>query len=205
MRAMAEVMLERYGIVTRETVLAEGIPGGFSALYGELVNLETLGTARRGYFVEGLGGAQFALGAAVERLRGLRSDEPAGPLVLAATDPANPYGASLPWPKREGEAAARRPSRVPGAYVVTLDAEPVLYVERGGKGLVALREPFEGDEPAPWLAEALAALADEVHRGRIGRIGVERFDGEPVVGSPAGALLIEAGFRQGPRKLTLSA
>ena len=74
-------------------MLAEGIPGGFSSLYGELANLETLGTARRGYFVEGLGGAQFALPAAVERLRGLRSDEPAGPQVLAATDPANPYGA----------------------------------------------------------------------------------------------------------------
>jgi ATP-dependent Lhr-like helicase len=205
MRALAEVMLERYGIVTRETVLAEGVPGGFAALYGELVNLETLGTARRGYFVEGLGGAQFALGGAVERLRGLRSDEPAGALVLAATDPANPYGASLPWPKREGE--TRRPSRVPGAYVVTLDAEPVLYVERGGKGLVALREPLDANtgEPHPWLAEALAAVADEVHRGRIGRIGVERFDGQPVVGSPFGALLIEAGFRQGPRKLTLSA
>jgi ATP-dependent Lhr-like helicase len=206
MRALAEVMLERYGIVTRETVLAEGVPGGFAALYGELVNLETLGTARRGYFVEGLGGAQFALSGAVERLRGLRSDEPAGPLVLAATDPANPYGASLPWPKREGDAANRRPSRVPGAYVVTLDAEPVLYVERGGKGLVALREPLDDSgEPEPWLAEALGALADEVHRGRIGRIGVERFDGEAVVGSPFGALLIEAGFRQGPRKLTLSA
>jgi ATP-dependent Lhr-like helicase len=207
MRAVAEVLLERYGIVTRETVLAEGIPGGFAALYGELVNLETLGTARRGYFVEGLGGAQFALGGAVERLRGLRSDDPAGPLVLAATDPANPYGASLPWPKREGDAAHRRPSRVPGAYVVTLDAEPVLYVERGGKGLVALREPLDlaSGEAAAWLPEALGALADEVHRGRIGRIGVERFDGEPVVGSPVGALLIEAGFRQGPRKLTLSA
>jgi ATP-dependent Lhr-like helicase len=208
MRALAEVMLERYGIVTRETVLAEGVPGGFAALYGELVNLETLGTARRGYFVEGLGGAQFALGGAVERLRGLRSDEPAGALVLAATDPANPYGASLPWPRREpGEGAAvRRPARVPGAYVVTLDAEPVLYVERGGKKLVALREPFDGaGQPCAWLVEALAALADEVHRGRIGRIGVERFDGEPVVGSPVGALLIEAGFRQGPRKLTLSA
>jgi ATP-dependent Lhr-like helicase len=206
MRALAEVLLERYGIVTRETVLAEGVPGGFAALYGELVNLETLGTARRGYFVEGLGGAQFALSGAVERLRGLRADEPAGPMVLAATDPANPYGASLPWPRREGEASNRRPSRVPGAYVVTLDAEPVLYVERGGKGLVALREPFDADgEAAPWVAEALGALADEVHRGRIGRIGVERFDGEPVVGSPVGALLIEAGFRQGPRKLTLSA
>jgi ATP-dependent helicase Lhr and Lhr-like helicase len=196
-RALAEVMLERYGIVTRETVLAEGVPGGFSALYGELSNLETLGTARRGYFVEGLGGAQFALPAAVERLRGLRSDEPAGALVLAATDPANPYGASLPWPKRDD---GRRPSRVPGAYVVTLDAEPALYVERGGKGLLPLRKPAEN-----WLGEALDALAAEVRRGRVPRLGVERFDGEPVIGSPVGALLIELGFRQGPRRLTLSA
>jgi ATP-dependent Lhr-like helicase len=95
---------------------------------------------------------------------------------------------------------------VPGAYVVTLDAEPVLYVERGGKGLVALRDPLDsGGQPEPWMVDALGALADEVHRGRIGRIAVERFDGEPVVGSPVGALLIEAGFRQGPRKLTLSA
>ena len=101
MRALAELLLERYGIVTRETVLAEGIPGGFAGLYGELSNLETLGTARRGYFVEGLGGAQFALPAAIERLRGLRSDEPAGALVLATTDPANPFGATLPWPKRD--------------------------------------------------------------------------------------------------------
>jgi ATP-dependent helicase Lhr and Lhr-like helicase len=198
-RALGEVLLERYGIVTRETVLAEGIPGGFASLYGELSNLETLGTARRGYFVEGLGGAQFALGAAVERLRGLRSDEPAGPLVLAATDPANPYGAALPWPKRDDD-SARRPARVPGAYVVTLDAEPVLYVERGGKGLVALREP--ADE---WLRPALEALAGEVKRGRVPRLGIERFDGEPVVGSPVGDLLIELGFRQGPRRLTLSA
>src|SRR4029079_19326643 len=92
MRALAEVLLERYGIVTRETVLAEGVPGGFSSLYGELSNLETLGTARRGYFVEGLGGAQFALSAAIERLRTMRTDEPAGPLVLAAADPATPFG-----------------------------------------------------------------------------------------------------------------
>jgi ATP-dependent Lhr-like helicase len=205
MRAIAEVLLERYGIVTRETVLAEGVAGGFAALYGELVNLETLGTARRGYFVEGLGGAQFALSAAVERLRGLRSDEPAGALVLAATDPANPYGATLPWPKRE-ELGSRRPSRVPGAYVVTIDAEPALYVERGGKGLVALRDPLgEDGEPAQWVSEALAALADEVHRGRIKRIAVERFDGESIIGSAFGALLIEAGFRQSPRKLTLTA
>ncbi len=199
MRALAEVLLERYGIVTRETVLAEGVPGGFAALYGELANLETLGTARRGYFVEGLGGAQFALPAAIERLRGLRADEPAGARVLAATDPANPYGATLPWPRRDDD-SSRRPSRVAGAYLVTLDAEPVLYVERGGKGLLPLREPEES-----WLRPALEALAEAVRRGHVARLGVERFDGEPVVGSPAGALLIELGFRQGPRKLTLSA
>ena len=199
MRALAEVLLERYGIVTRETVLAEGIPGGFAAMYGEFANLETLGTARRGYFVEGLGGAQFALPAAIERLRSLRADEPAGAQVLAATDPANPYGATLPWPRRDDD-SPRRHARVPGAYVVTLDAEPALYVERGGKGLVPLREPDES-----WLRPALEALADAVRRGRVARLGVERFDGEPVVGTPAGALLIELGFRQGPRKLTLSA
>ncbi len=207
MRAVSEVLLERYGIVTRETVLAEGIPGGFASLYSELANLETLGTARRGYFVEGLGGAQFALPAAIERLRGLRADEPAGPLVLAVTDPANPFGATLPWPRREGsEQGGRRPSRVPGAYVVTLDAEPVLYVERGGKGLVPLRDAFDSSgQPEPWLTEALAALADHVRRGRLRRLGLERFDGEPVVGSALEGLLVEIGFRQGPRRLTLSA
>ena len=200
MRALAEVLLERYGIVTRETVLAEGIPGGFAGLYGELANLETLGTARRGYFVEGLGGAQFALPAAIERLRSMRSDEATGALVLAVTDPANPYGATLPWPKREADDSGRRPSRVPGAYLVTLDAGPVLYVERGGKGLLALREPDES-----WLRPALEALADAVKRGRVPRLGLERFDGEPLVGSEVGDLLIELGFRQSPRRLTLSA
>jgi ATP-dependent Lhr-like helicase len=200
MRALAELLLERYGIVTRETVLAEGISGGFSALYPELTNLETLGTARRGYFVEGLGGAQFALPAAIERLRTMRSDEPAGALVLAATDPANPYGATLAWPKRDDE-SGRRPARVPGAYVITVDAQPVLYVERGGRALLALRKPEEED----WLRPALEALAEAVKSGRVPRLGLERYDGEPVVGSEVGALLVELGFRQSPRKLTLSA
>jgi len=198
-RAVAELLLERYGVVTRETVRAEGIPGGFAGVYGELVKLETLGTARRGYFVEGLGGAQFAVPAAVERLRSLKADEPAPPLVLAATDPANPWGASLPWPRRE-EKTGRGPARVPGAYVVLLDSVPALYVERGGRNLVPLREPGEA-----WLGEALQALADHVRRGRVKQLAVERFDGEPVVGSPAEPLLAELGFRQGPRKLTLSA
>ena len=124
--------------------------------------------------------------------------------MLAVTDPANPYGASLPWPRRDGE--ARRPARVPGAYVVTLDAEPVLYLERSAKGLVALRDPLdEHGEPAPWLSEALEGLADHVRRGRLKRLALERFDGEPVVGSPVEGLLVELGFRHGPRKLTLSA
>jgi ATP-dependent Lhr-like helicase len=218
LRALAEVLLERYGIVTRETVLAEGIPGGFSSLYAELANLETLGTARRGYFVEGLGGAQFALPAAVERLRGLRADESGGALVLAATDPANAYGAALPWPRRDDAGGSRdgdgagarggghRARRVPGAYVVMLDAVPALYLERGGKGLLPLRPPLdEHGAPAVWLHEALAAVADHVQRGLLKRVVLERFDGEPVVGSAFEGVLLEAGFRQGPRKLTLSA
>jgi CRP-like cAMP-binding protein len=140
LRAQAELMLERYGIVTRETVLAEGVPGGFASLYAELGNLELLGTARRGYFVEGLGGAQFALPGAVERLRSLPFEDGSF-LLLAATDPANPYGASLPWPK---PSSGRRPARAPGAHVLMRDGAPVVYVERGGRGIVRLVEL--GDE-----------------------------------------------------------
>ena len=115
--------------------------------------------------------------------------------------PPTRTGPRCRWPKREDDdSRPRRPPRVPGAYVVTLDAEPVLYVERGGKGLLPLRDPDE-----EWLRPALEALAEAVRRGRVPRLGLERFDGEPVVGSPAGELLIELGFRQGPRRLTLSA
>ena len=145
-RAQAELLLERYGIVTREQVLAEGIPGGFSSLYDSLAALETIGVARRGYFIEGLGGAQFALPGAVERLRSQRDDDAAPPLVLAATDPAQPYGAALKWPKTEN----RSPARTAGAYVVLAGAEPVLYVERSGKGLqflVAEDDAAAGAEP----------------------------------------------------------
>jgi ATP-dependent Lhr-like helicase len=198
-RAQAELLLERYGIVTREQVLAEGIAGGFSTLYDSLSALETVGVARRGYFVEGLGGAQFALPGAVERLRasgGVELDE-TPPLVLAATDPAQPYGAALQWPKRDGD---RRPQRVAGAYVVLVGAEPVVYVERGGKGLLTLVDP--GDAR---LDGALHALAEAVLGGRVGKLGVERFDGEPVVGSRWEERLLDLGFRLGPRRLTLSA
>jgi ATP-dependent Lhr-like helicase len=198
-RTLAELLLERYGIVTREQVLAEGIAGGFSILYDALSQLETLGVCRRGYFVEGLGGAQFALPGAVERLRAQRDVEENAPLVLAATDPAQPYGAALPWPRREEE-GARKPARVRGAYVVLAGAEPVLYVEKGGRGIATLVPPTD-----PRLVPAFTALAEFVTGGRGRKLSLERVDGEPVVGSPLESLLIEVGFRAGPSKLTLSA
>ncbi len=196
MRAQAELMLERYGVVTRETVLAEGVPGGFSSLYGELSNLEVLGTARRGYFVEGLGGAQFALSGAIERMRAL-PPPPEEYLVLAATDPANPYGASLSWPKLAGN---RRPSRTPGAYVLTLDGAPQLYVERGGRGILRLAE-LEG-EP---LAAAIGALVDATRSGTLPKLSVERLDGEAIIGSDLEPVLLDAGFSRQPRRLVASA
>jgi len=195
-RTQAELLLERYGIVTREQVLAEGIPGGFSSLYDQLAALETVGVARRGYFIEGLGGAQFAVPGAVERLRSQRDDDEAPPLVLAATDPAQPYGAALRWPKREG----RSPARQPGAYVVLSGSEPVLYVERGGKGLQVLV-----DAEDERIAGALEALVGAVQRGRVRKLALERVDGEPIVGSAYEEPLLELGFRAGPRKLTLTA
>jgi ATP-dependent Lhr-like helicase len=195
-RALAELLLERHGIVTRDAVRAEGIQGGYAAVYGELKALETLGLCRRGYFVEGLGGAQFALGGAVERLRELRprDDEEPDVLVLAAADPAQPYGGSLPWPKRAGARAAR----VAGAQVVLLGGEPALYVERGGRSLVPLRDPDEA-----WLRPALAALVQHVRATGKKRLAVERFDGEPVAESDAMPLLVEAGFLAGPRRAVL--
>ncbi|HVD49844.1 MAG TPA: hypothetical protein VNB50_07470, partial [Gaiellaceae bacterium] len=192
-RALAELLLERQGIVVRDGVRGEGIPGGYGAVYGELKALETLGLCRRGYFVEGLGGAQFALGGAVERLRELKpkDDEDAEPLVLAAADPAQPYGAALPWPKRaEGRAA-----RVAGAQVVLLGGEPALYVERGGRSLVPLREPDE-----EWLRTALSALVAHVRAGGAKRLAVERFDSRPVAETEVISLLIDAGFVIGPRR-----
>jgi ATP-dependent Lhr-like helicase len=211
-RAQAELMLERYGIVTRETVLAEGVPGGFSSLYGELSNLEMLGTARRGYFVEGLGGAQFALAGAVERLRSLpRVDDDY--IVLAVTDPAQPYGASLSWPRPpaytddrpEGDdpgadgRRGRRPSRVAGAYVVLRNGEPMIYIERGGKGLLRLAR-FEGDQ----FGTALAKIVEAVRARQLPRLAIERIDGEPAMGHGAESALVEAGFERQPRRLVAS-
>ncbi|HEV3320086.1 MAG TPA: DEAD/DEAH box helicase [Solirubrobacteraceae bacterium] len=231
-RALAELLLERHGILTREQVLAERVEGGFAGLYATLCELETLGVCRRGYFVEGLGGAQFALPGAVERLRSERAEQPPAPgpraaparrprlatLVLAATDPAQPYGAALPWPsfsEREGRSSgSRRPARVPGAHVVLVSGAPVLYVERGGRGLIVLA-PAAGATQTPARAPgavadervctALSALGEAVRAGQVGRLALERIDGEPAIGSQWETLLAECGFRSGPRRLELSA
>jgi ATP-dependent helicase Lhr and Lhr-like helicase len=193
-RALAELMLERQGVVTRDGVRAEGIPGGYAPVYRELRKLETLGVCRRGYFVEGLGGAQFALPGAVERLRERPEEDVA--LVLAAADPAQPYGAALPWPKRSGARAAR----VAGAHVVLLGGEAALFVERGGRSLVPLRDPEE-----EWLRVAFGALVEHARRSGRKRLAVERFDGEPVGETEAMPLLVEAGFLAGPRRAVLRA
>jgi ATP-dependent Lhr-like helicase len=132
----------------------------------------------------------------VERLRSQRDDDEAPPVVLAATDPAQPYGAVLRWPKREG----RTPSRSAGAYVVLAGAEPVLYVERGGKGLQVL---VDADDAR--IGASLEALADAVRRGRVARLAIERVDGVPAVGSAWEERLLGLGFRAGPRRLTLTA
>jgi ATP-dependent helicase Lhr and Lhr-like helicase len=197
-RTLAELLLERYGILTREQVLAEGIPGGFSSIYPELTQLETLGTCRRGYFVEGLGAAQFALPGAVERLRSSEPSEPAL-LVLSAVDPAQPYGAVLPWPRSE-EAANTRLMRRAGAYVVLSGGEPVLYLERGGRALHTLSAAED-----PRLRPALTALVEQVRAGRIRRLALEKIDGQPALGSSLAPRLLELGFSDGPRRLTLSA
>ncbi len=199
-RALGELLLERYGILTREQVLAEGIPGGFSAIYSELSQLETLGVARRGYFLEGLGGAQFALPGAVERLRARGGSDDPLPLVLAAIDPAQPYGAALPWPKPRDE-SGRRPARTAGAYVVLVGGEPIVYLERGGRALQTLT----ADVRDARVQAALSALVDQVRGGRIKRLALEKVDGESAMSSPLSPALTALGFQEGPRRLTLSA
>ncbi|MFC0529137.1 ATP-dependent helicase [Phytohabitans kaempferiae] len=199
--ALADALLERHGVVTRGAVMAEGVPGGFAAVYPVLAALEERGAARRGYFVEGLGAAQFAVPGAVDRLRALADDHRRSPsaLVLAATDPASPYGAALPWPERvvAQEGTGHRPGRKAGALVVLVAGELTLYVERGGRTLLS----FVDDDEA--LATAAKALADAVHTGALGALSVERADGEGVFTSPLRDALTAAGFRATPRGLRL--
>jgi len=209
--ALALTLLERHGVLTKGAVAAERIPGGFGAVYPVLRAMEETGQCRRGYFVAGLGAAQFALPGAVDRMRALSAERPADPwasgaapdpsertVVLAAADPAQPYGAALPWPARSGETAtSHRPGRKAGAVAVLSGGELVLYVERGGKTLLSW-----SDDPAV-LEPCAAALAAAVRDGALGRITVEKADGEAVHDTPLARALASAGFRPTPRGLRL--
>ncbi|MBK9180365.1 MAG: DEAD/DEAH box helicase [Acidimicrobiales bacterium] len=216
LHALALQLLERHGVVTREAVLAEGVSGGFAAVYPVLRALEERGQVRRGYFVAGQGAAQFALPGAVDRLRSARrsaeaeiaageGDEsagvgepdrgvdlpgsPDGVLVLAATDPAQPFGAALPWPASRG-----RPTRAAGAFVVLVGGEPAVLVERGGRGLLT----FPGAGAGAWI-DGLVRL---VKHGRVRSLELRRIDGEPAATSGWAEPLRAAGFVEGYRGLT---
>jgi len=199
LHAAAEQLLQRHGIVTRGAATSEHVTGGFAGVYGVLKAMEESGRCRRGYFVEGLGGAQFALPGAVDRMRGLGED-PRDPLtlVLAASDPANPYGAALPWPERDAERAGHRPGRKAGASVVLIDGRLVVYVERGGRTLLT----YTGDPED--LQRSVDALALAIRDGLLGTLTVEKSDGETVFeNTPLAAALAEAGFRQTTKGLRL--
>jgi ATP-dependent Lhr-like helicase len=185
-------LLERYGVLTREAALGEGVAGGFAGVYPVLTELETRGQVRRGYFVAGLGAAQFALPGAVDRLRAARDPEAgasAPAIVLAATDPAQPYGAALPWP-----GTAMRPARAAGAHVVLHDGALQAYLERGAKSVVT----FVADHER-WVA----ALVERKARGRVSRVELLKVDGVPVREHPAAPVLRAAGFVDSYRGLLL--
>jgi ATP-dependent Lhr-like helicase len=196
--ALSQQLLDRYGIVTRGAVMAERVTGGFAAVYQVLKAMEESGRCRRGYFVEGLGGAQFALAGAVDRMRALAELPPENlqTQVLAATDPANPYGAALPWPERE---SGHRAGRKAGALVVLVRGELVLYVEKGGRTILSYTDDQELLQPA---ADALALAA---HDGMLGRLTVQKADGEAVEDTPFAEALVNAGFRLTSRGLRLRA
>lgn len=204
--ALARTLLDRHGVVTRGAVAAEGVEGGFSAVYRILSAFEDSGQARRGYVVEGLGAAQFAMDGAVDRLRAAATardrgaEAAAGPraVVLAAADPANAYGAALPWPEPP-TGAGHKPGRKAGALVVLVDGELTLYVERGGK--TVLSWPTEPDAPA--LAAAAGALAEAARAGALGTVTVERINGATALTSPLARPLEAAGFLATPRGLRL--
>ena len=200
-------LVERHGVVTREAVLAEGVVGGFASVYGVLKVLEDRGQVRRGYFVSGLGAAQFALPGAVDRLRSMRRpDDPtfpvagegdgsATPIVLSAADPAQPYGGTLPWPESPG-----RPARIGAALVVMRHGVPLVWHDRRSHHLVT----FAAARRRPRVGRALAGL---VHDGRLRSVEIRKVNGAGVTDSPDGdwvtAIAKAAGFTDGYRGLVV--
>uniref|UniRef100_UPI0038CDB3D2 Lhr family ATP-dependent helicase n=1 Tax=Nocardia bovistercoris TaxID=2785916 RepID=UPI0038CDB3D2 len=201
--ATADTLLERYGVLTRGSVQNEGVTGGFALMYRVLTEFEDRGRCRRGYFIDSLGGAQFSTTDVVDRLRGFDTDRtrPGRPPArvtpaLAACDPANPYGAALPWPKGASE-GGHRPGRKAGALVVLADGELALYLERGGKTLLTFTED-------PDIRQAAAtALGDLVRDRRVDSLVIDRIDGDSVHGHTFAEFLTAAGFSTTPRGLRL--
>jgi ATP-dependent Lhr-like helicase len=201
--ARTEALLGRYGVVTRGSVMAEQTPGGFAGVYRVLRELEQTGACLRGYYIDTLGAAQFASPATVDRIRAHArdDDQPTSDLALtlAATDPANPFGAALPWPARSDESIKHRPARKAGSLVVMHDGHAVLYLERGGKKALVF------DSHPVRLAAAAASLAQTVRSRRVNRLSVETADGQPVSTTALGEALREAGFERTPKGLRLDA
>ena len=199
--ALAELFLDRYGVVTRGSVMNHGIPGGFGLMYKVLARLEESGKCRRGYFIEHLGAAQFAVSATVDRLRTFSEDAALAvrapqALALAATDPASPYGAALPWPPLD---SGHRPGRKAGALVVMVDGALVLYVERGGRTLLC----FSEDESV--ISLAATALVKVIKRGAIDKMAIEKVNGADVLGTPLARALLESGAYSSPRGVRIRA
>jgi ATP-dependent Lhr-like helicase len=206
--ATAERLLDRHGVVIRGAVMSERIAGGFAGVYKVLSAFEDSGRCRRGYFVDGLGAAQFGTAGAIDRLRTFSevpTDAKPVALALAATDPANPFGAALPWPERptaEEGGSGHRPGRKAGALAVLVDGALTLYVERGGRTLLTWSDDVER------LTPAAEALAEAARRGSLGRLTVERADGEQLLGAgetPLRLALQSAGFISTPRGLRFRA
>ncbi|KAA9148819.1 ATP-dependent helicase [Microbacterium lushaniae] len=196
--ATASLLLDRYGVVTRGAVQSEGVPGGFAQVYRILSGFEEAGHCRRGYVIEKLGAAQFAASTTVDRLRefaGLPDPAPLRAVTLAATDPANPYGAALSWPGLEG--VSHRPGRKAGGLVVLVDGVLTLYLERGGRTALA----FTDDEEA--LAAAARDLVATARSRRLDTLTIEQVNGAFVYGTAVGRALRDAGFVESPRGLTL--
>ncbi len=194
----ASLLMDRYGVVTRGAVQAEGAPGGFAQAYRILAGFEEAGQCRRGYVIEGLGAAQFAASLTVDRLRehaALADPPPRQSITLAASDPANPYGAALAWPRRED--VAHRPGRKAGSLVVLVDGALVLYLERGGRSAIAFSEEVDA------LCAAASDLAETARARRLDTLTIEKVNGVTVYGTALGAALQDAGFVQTPRGLTL--
>jgi ATP-dependent Lhr-like helicase len=190
-------LLERWGVLTREAVHAEDLPGGFSTVYPVAKAMEEAGRVRRGYFVAGLGAAQFALPGADDRLRALRDaseDDDSRTFVLAATDPANPYGAAVAWPDGEGA----RPQRAAGAQVILHDGRLVAWLSRADRNISTFL-PESEPERSETLAAIAGALGSLVASGRRNVLLVARVDGEEPGRSPLARFLGEAGFQPGSR------